>query len=244
MPLPDPTNYPSYSIYGSLTSSGKIPLIALHGGPGIHGSYLRTLSLLHVDHGIPVLSCGAGTRSDTAQRFNLLGQSWGMLATYSRGLRKLVICNSLASIETWMKVSTELRAALPAETREVPMGNQEHEAAITEFNRRRHCRLDPWPVELEEAFAAWEEDGTVQMTMFWASDWDVGGSLREFSIEGERVPGGLLLVNGQFYIAQDETRWVKFALSAHSPQLEETESFISELGSIYRRAKLHTTTSH
>ncbi|KAF8143320.1 Alpha/Beta hydrolase protein [Mycena galopus ATCC 62051] len=203
------------------------------------------------------------------ERFDLLGQSWGgMLATWfvtqgrwesARGLRKLVICDSLASFETWMKVSKELRAALPAETRAVldrceaageTEGNQEYEAAVTEFNRRHQCRLDPLPVELEEAFVAWMEDATVQMTMFGPSDWDISGSLRGFSIEGElckltkeRVPGGLLLVNGQFDIAQDEcmrpfwreattkTKWVRFALSAHAPQLEETETFIFELGS-------------
>ena len=82
------------------------------------------------------------------------------------------------------------------------------------------------------------------------SDFNVTGSLRDRSIEEElkkltpeTVPGGMLLMNGYFDIAQDEcmlpffkkqsakVKWVRFGLSAHSPQLEETEKFIRALGS-------------
>ena len=96
----------AYEIYGDLESS-KIPLIALHGGPGFPHSYLLPLALLLIDYGIPVIlydqiGCGESTRypermGDAAfwtpelfmaeldnlkqalgiKEFDLLGQSWG-----------------------------------------------------------------------------------------------------------------------------------------------------------------------
>lgn len=96
----------AYEIYGDL-ESGKTPLIALHGGPGIPHSALLPLSLLLTDYKIPVImydqfGCGESTHfadrmGDTAlwtselfmaelenlklvlgiKRFDLLGHSWG-----------------------------------------------------------------------------------------------------------------------------------------------------------------------
>lgn len=55
-----------YSLWGSL-SSGKTPLICLHGGPGIVHDYLLPISLLSIDYDIPVVmydqvGCGRSTR--------------------------------------------------------------------------------------------------------------------------------------------------------------------------------------
>lgn len=55
----------AYEIYGDL-NCGKIPLITLHGGPGIPHDYLFPISLLLVDYGIPVvmydqIGCGRST---------------------------------------------------------------------------------------------------------------------------------------------------------------------------------------
>ena len=96
----------AYEIYGDL-ESGKIPLIALHGGPGFPHGYLLPLTLLLTDYGIPVIlydqiGCGKSTRypdrmGDGAfwtaelfmaeldnlkqalgiKNFDLLGHSWG-----------------------------------------------------------------------------------------------------------------------------------------------------------------------
>ncbi len=96
----------AYEIYGDL-KSGKVPLIALHGGPGIPHGYLRPLSLVFTDYGIPIvmydqIGCGDSThypdRMDDGafwtpelfmdeldnlkevlgiKEFDLLGQSWG-----------------------------------------------------------------------------------------------------------------------------------------------------------------------
>ena len=81
------------------------------------------------------------------------------------------------------------------------------------------------------------------------NEFHVIGSLKEWSIISElkkitekTAPGGLLLMNGFFDQASDEStgpffyepsckvKWVRFPLSAHVPFLEETEAFVEALG--------------
>jgi L-proline amide hydrolase len=283
----------AYEIYGDL-ETGKVPLIALHGGPGLKHNYIRPISLVLLDYGIPVvmydqIGCGDSTHfpdrmGDTAfwtpelfmaefdnlrdvlgiEKFDLLGHSWGgMLAaqyTITRlptGLRKLIISDSPASLTRWMKAANELLKGLPAEIQETirfcekegKTHSPEFEAAAREFHKRFSCRLDPRPRELTDAIQDLIKDPTVQMTMFGLSDFNVTGSLRTLSLEGdlkkltaEVVPGGILLMNGYFDIAQDDSmvpffkepsakvKWIRFGLSSHSPHLEETEKFVKALG--------------
>jgi proline-specific peptidase len=284
----------AYEIYGDLECS-KVPLIALHGGPGIPHGYLLPLSLVLTDYGVPVvmydqIGCGDSTHFPDRigdrtlwtpelfmaeldnlkqalgiTKFDLFGTSWGgiLAAHYTTtmqpaGLRKLIISSSPASMKTWMKVSKELRTAMPIDLqdtlsrceKEGKMETPEYEAATHEFNKRYLCRLDPLPKELDEPLKAWIEDPTVEMTMFGLSDVDITGSLRTWNMEedlkkltAEAVPGGILLMNGYFDLAQDEcmlpffkepsarVKWVRFGLSSHVPQLEETEKYVKALGS-------------
>lgn len=86
-------------------------------------------------------------------------------------------------------------------------------------------------------------------TMNGPNEFHVIGSLKEWSIISElkkitekTAPGGLLLMNGFFDQASDEStgpffyepsckvKWVRFPLSAHVPFLEETEAFVEALG--------------
>jgi proline-specific peptidase len=283
----------AYEIYGDL-ENGKIPLLALHGGPGFKHDYLRPISLILIDYGIPVvmydqIGCGDSTHfpdrmGDTAfwtpelfmaeldnlrdvlgiENFDLLGYSWGgmLAAQYAItrlpiGLRKLIISDSPVSLTRWMKSTNELLKGLPAEIQETirvceeedKTHSSEFEAAANEFNKRFSCRLDTTPRELIAAIQDATKDPTVQMTMFGLSDFNVTGSLRTLSLEddlkkltAEVVPGGILLMNGYFDVAQDDcmlpfftepsakVKWIRFGLSSHCPQLEETEKFVTALG--------------
>ncbi|KAF2716143.1 proline-specific peptidase [Polychaeton citri CBS 116435] len=97
----------AYWLWGDLTMNSRVPLICLHGGPGVPHNYLLPLAHLHSDYGIPVLmydqvGCGGSThfreRNDDEKfwtpelfmreldnlkshlgikQFDLLGQSWG-----------------------------------------------------------------------------------------------------------------------------------------------------------------------
>jgi proline-specific peptidase len=283
----------AYEIYGDLESA-QVPLIALHGGPGFPHYYLRPLSLLLIDYGIPVIlydqvGCGESTllpdrmgsttfwtpelfaaelenlrQAVGIKRFDLLGQSWGgMLAAHytltilPTGLRKLIICDSAASMDLWQKAANKLLLAMPPDIQQILVrcendgktDSPEYEAAMNEFNKRHQNRLELLPEELSLSIQALMKDPTVQITMFGLSDFNVTGSLKTWSIvkelknlTTELVPGGILLMNGYFELAQDEcmqpfftepsakVKWVRFGLSAHNPHLEETEKFIRALG--------------
>lgn len=283
-----------YWLWGDFTKSTKIPLICLHGGPGIPHSYLLPISLIFADYGIPVImydqvGCGASTRFRAKKfddsffnpelymaelnnlklhlgikTFDLLGQSWGgMLAgqyaiTQPDGLHKVIIADSPASMVTWRSTCDRLRRALPEDVQETltrcekegRTDSKEYKDAVQVFYGRHVCRLDPFPQELNESLGAVAEDNTVYETMVGPSEFYVTGSLKNWSIEDglrsvtqRTVPGGMLLMNGFYDEAQDETmqpfftllsakvKWVRFGLSAHCPQLDETEDFMVALGS-------------
>lgn len=107
------------------------------------------------------------------------------------GLRKLIICDCAASIKAWEESANKLRAALPSSIQETftrcekegKIESAEYQEATNEFNKRHQCRLDPLPKELAGPIQAWMEDPTVEMTMFGPSDFDVSGSLKNWSIE-------------------------------------------------------------
>jgi len=286
------TGETSYKLWGDL-ESGKVPLICLHGGPGVPHNYLLPISLIFSDLGIPVImydqiGCGLSThyperKGDTdfwtpelfmaeldnlkhalgIKTFDLLGQSWGgMLAgqyatTQPPGLRKLIICDSPADMVTWVEVANELRAMLPSDVqavldrceREGTTESDEYKEAVMVFYRRHLCRVDPFPEELTDPFSDLEKDSTVYETMNGPSEFFVVGSLKDWKITKElktvtskTVPGGILLMNGYYDEAQDRVmepfftlpsarvKWVRFALSSHTPQLEETEKFVHALG--------------
>ncbi|KAK3364635.1 Alpha/Beta hydrolase protein [Lasiosphaeria hispida] len=174
------------------------------------------------------------------------------------GLRKLVVCDSPADMATWVSVTDALREQLPPEVgsvldaceREGRTESPEYQAALIEFYRRHLCRVEPFPRELMAVFAAVADDNTVYTTMNGPSEFAVTGSLASWSIVGQlhtiteaTAPGGILIVNGHFDEVQDacvlpyfthtkaRVKWVQFALSAHMPQLEETEKFVRTVGS-------------
>lgn len=198
------------------------------------------------------------------KEFDLLGHSWGgmLAANYAidkqpKGLRKLIISNSPSDMKVWVQTANRLRKELPQDVqvtldrceREGKTDTEEYEEAVTVFYNRHACRLEPWPKEILDSFGYLKEDSTVYETMNGPSEFYVVGSLKTWSITEEltritakTAPGGLLVVNGYFDEAQDETcapyfyqpscrtKWVRYALSSHMPELEETEAYVRDLG--------------
>ena len=197
------------------------------------------------------------------QEYYLLGQSWGgMLAgqyatTQPKGLKKLVISDSPTDMKVWVKTANRLRKALPKDVQETldrcekegRTDSKEYEEAVQAFYDRHLCRITPWPQELSDSFAYVVEDNTVYETMNGPSEFYVIGTLKDWSITEElkkitdkTVPGGMLIINGHYDEAQDETvapffynpscktKWVRYAESSHCPMLEETERYVKDLG--------------
>lgn len=271
-----------YRITGDL-GSGPAPLVVLHGGPGCTHDYLLRLTALTESTGRAVVhydQIGNGRSTHLpdapadfwtpeffvaelenllsalgiADRYTLLGQSWGgMLAAEHAvrrpaGLRGLVIADSPASMRLWSAAADTLRAGLPPEVEAVL---REHEAAGTTdspayqeamqaFYERHVCRVVPMPDEVVRTFDAIAQDPTVYHTMNGPSEFHVVGSLRDWSIVDRlgSVTVPTLLVSGRYDEATTETvrpffegiadvSWAVFAESSHMPHVEETERFNS-----------------
>lgn len=90
--------------------------------------------------------------------FSLAGHSWGgiLAAEYEvqkqpKGLKKLILTNSLASIALWMKSNMQLLQTFPKEVQEGVIGGmknpEKYEAALRELHRVHGCILNPQPEE-------------------------------------------------------------------------------------------------
>jgi L-proline amide hydrolase len=261
-----------------------VPLVVLHGGPGATHDYLLRVAAL-ADTGRAVVhydQVGNGRSTHLpdaapefwtvelflaeldnllaalgiADRYALLGQSWGgMLAAEHAvrspaGLRGLVIADSPASMALWSAAADALRAELPPEVDETL---RRHEAAGTTdtdqyadavrvFYDRHVCRV-PWPPEVSATFDALDEDPTVYHTMNGPSEFHVIGSLRDWSIVDRlgAIDVPTLLISGRhdeatpetvqpFYDGIPDVRWEVFDESSHMPQVEETERFLATVG--------------
>lgn len=90
-----------------------------------------------------------------------------------KGLHKLVIADSPASMELWVQAAEKLRTELPKDVQETLVKHEkdgttdskEYEAAMQVFYDRHVCRVKPWPEEFARSEDLLKEDNTVYMTM-------------------------------------------------------------------------------
>lgn len=116
--------------------------------------------------------------------FDILGHSWGGMlgADYAtrqpRGLKRLILSNSPASMNLWVTSCNEWRTLLPRdidETLEKYERAQDYDAqpyqdAVLEFYKRHMCRKageagKPFPPPVMKMLALLDEDNTVYYTM-------------------------------------------------------------------------------
>jgi L-proline amide hydrolase len=190
-------------------------------------------------------------------RYHVLGQSWGgMLAaehavTQPKGLRALVIANSPASMELWVREANRLRDELPPQVQATLLKHEkagttdhsEYKDAVRVFYDRHVCRVTPWPEEVARTFKAIDEDPTVYMTMNGPSEFHVIGNLKTWSIIDrlDRIRVPTLLISGRYDEATPavvqpfadrikDVRWEIFENSSHMPHVEETERCLKVVG--------------
>jgi L-proline amide hydrolase len=268
-----------YRVTGDL-ASGHTPLVVLHGGPGATHDYVSSLARLtstdravvHYDQ----LGCGRSSHFPDrgtefyevglfldeldnllghlgiAERYHLLGQSWGgMLGaehaiTQPAGLASLVISNSPASMALWVAEATRLRGELPDDVREAldrherdgTLEDPAYLAATQAFYDRHVCRIVPNPAEVVASFEAIQADPTVYHCMNGPNEFFCIGSLRTWSVveEVHAIAAPTLLISGRFDEATPATvqpyfdgirdaRWEILEHSSHMPFLEEPERF-------------------
>jgi L-proline amide hydrolase len=192
-----------------------------------------------------------------ADDYDLLGQSWGgMLAAEHAirrpaGLRRLVIANSPASMDLWVREANRLRDELPADVQAALLEHEsagttdsaEYRAAVDVFYARHVCRVVPNPPEVARSFAQIDADPTVYHTMNGPSEFHVVGSLRGWSVvDGvAAIAVPTLVVRGEhdeataavvepFVTSIPDVREHVFPDSSHMPHVEQEVSYMSVVG--------------
>ncbi|KAI2464644.1 Alpha/Beta hydrolase protein [Annulohypoxylon bovei var. microspora] len=189
---------------------------------------------------------------------DVYGHSWGgMLAAEwaakpsSANLRRLVISNSLASMDAWRIGVTALRNKLPDDVQEVldrleekkDFENPEYEAAVEVFYKRHLSLARPWPSKEVEAALNWfAKDATTYSTMYGPSELYISGSLRDWSCIPilNKIKVSTLLVNGSEDEAQDvamypffehikKVRWVTMENAAHFSHVDQRKKYMYQL---------------
>ncbi|KAI1454251.1 proline-specific peptidase [Annulohypoxylon moriforme] len=184
--------------------------------------------------------------------FFLLGQSWGGMlgAVYAtrhpKGLKKLIIASSPASVPLCVAGTDQLRSELPQDIRAVLEGSDhdspKYEEASAFFYNQHVCRLDPRPEDVQTAFKNLE-DSTAYVTMQGPSELVIVGSLKNW--EGWKVAHEIkvdtLVLNGRYDEITDicvepwfkvipRVKWVTFENSSHMAHWEQPERFIQVCG--------------
>lgn len=267
-----------------------LPLVVVHGGPGCTHDYVDSFrdlagegrAVIHYDQ----LGNGRSTHLpdkgedfwtvdlflreldnllaalDIADRYALLGQSWGgMLGAEHAvlrpaGLRCLVIANSPASMALWVSEANRLRGELPPEIQATLLRHEQagtvadpdYVAATEAFYLRHVCRLTPWPAEVTRTFDAMAADPTVYSTMNGPNEFHVIGSLKDWSIVDrlDRIAVPTLLISGRHDEATPKTvqpyadcipqvEWTVFEHSSHMPHVEERDFCMRRVGGFLAR---------
>lgn len=182
-----------------------------------------------------------------ADRYALLGQSWGgMLGAehavlQPKGLKALILANSLASMALWTAGAASLRAQLPPDVQNAldrheangTTNDPEYRAATRAFYDRHVCRVVPWPPEVARTFAAIDDDPTVYHTMNGPNEFHVIGTMKNWSIIDrlDRIIAPTFVFRGEFDEATPEciqpfvdripnVETAIFANSSHMPHVE------------------------
>ena len=186
--------------------------------------------------------------------YHLLGQSWGgMLGAehairQPHGLRSLILSNSPASQEVWLREASRLRAQLPADVQEAldrheaagTIDDPEYIAATQAFYDLHLCRVVPNPPEVRASLDFLASDPTVYRTMFGPNEFFCTGTLRPWSVVEQvgKIIVATLLISGEYDEATPATvqpfadgiadvRWVVFENSSHMPFVEEPEKYLA-----------------
>ncbi|MCU1492440.1 MAG: laaA [Acidimicrobiaceae bacterium] len=269
-----------YRVTGDLDAE-KPPLVVLHGGPGCSHDYLLAIAdiaesgraVVHYDQ----LGGGRSTHLPDrgadfwtvelfleeldnllghlgiADRYHLLGQSWGGMLGSEHAIRRpsglisLVISNSPASLELWVQEAGRLRADLDPAVRDAldrhekagTTDDPEYVAATQVFYDRHVCRVVPNPPEVARTFEMLEQDPTVYHTMNGPNEFFCIGTLKTWSVVDRvgRIDVPTLLLSGRFDEATPATvepfatsipdvAWEIFEESSHMPFVEEPERYL------------------
>jgi L-proline amide hydrolase len=199
-----------------------------------------------------------------SKKYILVGQSWGGILSFAhavekpRGLKGLVIANSLASVPKWLPEIERLVSELPSVHRKaVRKGlkdknytSLEFEAA-NDFFTLRHLVRVPMTTDVAEAFSQLAVNPTVYAAMWGPVEFAPIGSLSTWDVEDhlKKINVPTLLINGKFDEVTPKTQrrlvkkikgaeWVCLPYSSHLAWVEEPAAWISAVSDFLQRKKL------
>lgn len=197
------------------------------------------------------------------ERVHILGQSWGgMLAlehalSGAAGIKSLILANTMASIEDWLRAAEGLRSRLPSEAAEAlarheeagDYAHPEYQGCMLQYYRRHVCRLDPWPEPMVRAFDKLGQDPEVYHTMWGPSEFTVTGNLLGWDVRPrlKEIQVPTLLISGEFDEATPEvmgvlhrgivrSEWALLEGCSHLSHLENPAGFMGAVAGFLDRA--------
>ncbi|KAK8079294.1 proline iminopeptidase [Apiospora phragmitis] len=197
-----------YKVVGDL-SSGKTPVVILHGGPGAGHEYLLTFSDLWPKYGLPVIFYDQiGCASSTHIRQKAGDEAFWQEQLFQDELDHLIDHLGLR-IGPGFKVGNEY------------------------LSRTHVCRTEPLPAELLQAFQNIKDDSTVYSTMMGPTYLLRGGSLKSWTVVSRlsNITAPTLVVNGEYDTSHDvaqaplfelipRVRWVQISGGGHMCHVE------------------------
>jgi L-proline amide hydrolase len=201
---------------------------------------------------------------EISKKYILVGQSWGGMLSFAhavdkpKGLKGLVIANSVASVPKWLPEIERLVSELPAVHRkairkglkESSYASPEFEAANNFFTLRHLVRV-PMTSDVEEAFSQLAVNPTVYAAMWGPVEFAPIGSLTTWDVEDQlkniKVP--TLLINGKYDEVTPKMQkrlvkkikgaeWTCLPYSSHLAWVEEPAAWINAVGDFLKRKKL------
>jgi proline-specific peptidase len=206
-------------------SSGAVPLLALHGGPGSTHNYFGPLEHLAERRPVVVydqIGCGKSDRPTDIEwtvdvfreevdavrrrlqldRIHLLGTSWGGMLALEHvlaggpGIVSLTLSSTLASIDEWVGEQKRLLRELGLEP--VSADDPDHER-VERLYFDAHLYRGPKPrAELERMFA--ERNVDVYRAMQGPDEWTVTGALRGWDVRDRlnEIDVPTLVIRGRY----------------------------------------------
>jgi proline-specific peptidase len=195
---------------------------------------------------------------------HLLGQSWGgflaqeYMLTQPSGVKSLILADTCASTERWIAEANLLRAQLPEEVQQTL---KKHEAAGTTndpayvaatevYFRQQLWGLGPWPDCFNRTLEKLAQDPEVYNTMWGPSEFHCTGTLKNWNIESRlgEIDVPTMILSGQYdestpainevlHRGIQDSEWVVFEESSHTPHLEVTEKYLRVLANFLTRVE-------
>jgi L-proline amide hydrolase len=219
-----------YRVVGD-RSSGAVPLLALHGGPGSTHNYFAPLEQLADRRPVVLydqIGCGKSDRPADIEwsvgvfreevaavreqlrleRIHLLGTSWGGILALEHvlagaaGIVSLILSSTLANIDVWV---VEQRRLLREMGLEPVAGDDPDHERVEQLYFDRHFYRGPKPrAEIDRMYA--ERNVDVYHAMQGPDEWTVTGALRGWDVRDRlaEIDVPTLVIRGRYDMSTDK----------------------------------------